>query len=195
MKQLKINSLKLIFAIVMTLCFSANAAADTTNPQKFVDSAIDPQVFVEKASASGAAEVEMSKMALEKSTQDEVRHFAQMMIESHTVINKELRELAKSQGYNIADEPTLLKKAKSFVLRQREGESFDEAFAKSQVNAHEQTYKLFRQAANSPDKSVRNYAESKLDTLEHHLNMARALATTVAQNRTTDSTPKGIYTP
>ena len=175
--------------------FGMSAVADSTHQQKFVESAIDPQVFVENASSGGAAEVALAKMALEKSTHDEVRHFAQMMIESHTVMNQQLRELAQNEGLNIADEPTLMKKAKAFVLSQKDGESFDESYAKNQVVAHEQTYKLFRQAANSPEENVREFAESKLETLEHHLNMARALETTVAQSRSAETTPKGVYTP
>lgn len=190
--------MKRLHNLLISLLFAGlgmSAAADTTHQQKFVETAIDPQVFVEKASAGGAAEVTLAKMALEKSTQDEVRHFAQMMIEAHTVINKELRELAQSEGLNIADEPTLMKKAKAFVLSQKDGESFDESYAKNQVQAHEQSFKLFRQAANSSDKNVREFAEAKLTTLEHHLNMARALETTVAQSRSAETSPKGIYTP
>jgi putative membrane protein len=176
----------LLISLILT-SFGAGAAADSTHQQKFVDSAIDPQVFIEKASSGGATEVQLAKMALEKSTQDDVRHFAQMMIESHTVINQQLRELAQNEGLNIADEPTLKKKAKAFVLSQKEGESFDEAYANNQLEAHEKTYKLFRQAAKAPEDNVRNFAESKLETLEHHLNMARALTTTVAQSRTTET--------
>lgn len=163
---------------------------DTSLQQQIVASAIDPQVFVENAASAGLAEVEMAKMALKKSTQDDVRHFAQMMIESHTQMNKELRALANNEGLNIPDEPTLLKKTKTFVLSQRQGESFDEAYAKNQVEAHEQTYQLFRQAANSPSENVRKFAEAKLHSLEHHLNVARALVTTVAQTRATESSPK-----
>jgi len=171
------------------------ANADTELPQKFVEGSIEPQTFVEKVSSSSTAEVETAKMALEKSTQKEVRHFAQMMIESHIVLNQELRALATNEGLNMADEPTLLKKAKTFVLSQKEGESFDEAYAQNQVATHEATYKLFRQAANMENKNVRTFAEAKLPTLEHHLNMARALATTVAQTRSAEGTPKGIYNP
>jgi putative membrane protein len=189
------RSFHIVLISLMLIGFGAGASADSAHQQKFVDGAVDPQVFVEKASSGGAAEVELAKMALEKSTQDEVRHFAQMMIESHTVMNQHLRELAKNEGLNIADEPTLMKKAKAFVLSQKEGESFDESYAKNQVAAHERTYKLFREAANSPEENVREFAESQLETLEHHLNMARALATTVAQTRSAEKSPKGIYTP
>lgn len=179
------RSFHILLVSLMFMAVGASAATDTTSQQKFVDTAIDPQVFVEKASAGGAAEVVLAKMALEKSTHDDVRHFAQVMIEGHTVMNQQLRDLAESEGFTITDEPTMMKKAKAFVLSQRKGESFDEAYAKSQVEAHEQTYQLYRQAANSSEQSVREFAETQLKTLEHHLNMARALATTVAQSRST----------
>lgn len=192
------KTIRLLLTSLALVFLNAHVMAETsaTSPQqKIVASAIDPQVFIEKAASAGLAEVEMAKMALKKSTLDEVRHFAQMMIESHTQMNKDLLDLANAEGMNVPDEPTLMKKTKVFMLAQKEGESFDEAYAKNQVEAHEQTYQLFRQAANSPSQNVRKFADSQLKSLEHHLNMARALATTVAQTRASESGPKGVYTP
>lgn len=183
------KTIRLILTSLVLVFLNAHVIADTSSSssqQKIVASAIDPQVFIVKAASAGLAEVELAKMALKKSTQDEVRHFAQMMIESHTQMNKDLLDLANAEGFNIPDEPTLMKKTKVFMLSQKEGESFDAAYAENQVEAHEQTYQLFRQAANSSSQNVRKFADSQLKTLEHHLNGARALATTVAQNQASD---------
>jgi putative membrane protein len=177
---------RLLITALILGCTSSVIADDSNLQQKFVDTPVDPQVFVEQATTAGLTEVEMAKIALKTSTNDEVRHFAQMMIEGHTQMNKELRDLANSEGLNIADEPTLLKKAKTLVLSQKKGTSFDEAYAKHQVESHEQSYKLFRQAANSPSKNVREFAEAKLRTLEHHLNVAQTLADAVAQAQAPD---------
>src|SRR5690606_35536503 len=88
--------------------------------QKHVEGTIDPQVFVEKASAAGIAEIELAKMALEKSTQTDVREFAQTMIEDHKLTHKQLRELAAAEGLRLADDASLTKKAKAFVLSQKD---------------------------------------------------------------------------
>ncbi|MBC6905423.1 DUF4142 domain-containing protein [Saccharophagus sp. K07] len=164
--------------------------------QKHVEGTIEPQAFVEQASASGAAEIELAKLALQKSTQVDVREFAQTMIEDHQRANTELRELAQHTGLTIADEATLTQKAKAFVLQQKEGESFDVAYAKHQVTAHEKTVKLFRLATNSSANEIKEFAEAKLPTLEYHLTLARGLVDSVSQIHSSgDRTSKGSHNP
>lgn len=164
--------------------------------QKQVEGGIEPQAFVERASASGVAEIELAKLALQKSTQVDVREFAQTMIDDHQRANKELRELAQHTGLTIADEATLTQKAKAFVLQQEDGESFDVAYAKHQVTAHEETVKLFRLAANSSAKEIKQFAEAKLPTLRYHLTLARGLVDAVSQIHSSgDRTSKGSHNP
>lgn len=46
--------------------------------------------FVDEASAKGIAEIETAKMALEKGTSEDVKQFAQKMIDDHTKANQQL---------------------------------------------------------------------------------------------------------
>ncbi len=47
--------------------------------------------FVDEASAKGIAEIETAKMALDKGTSEDVKQFAQKMIDDHTQANQNLR--------------------------------------------------------------------------------------------------------
>src|SRR5690349_3203992 len=105
----------------------------------FAADTIDADDFVEEASAKGIAEINDSKLALQKSSSAAVKAFAQKMIDDHTAANQELAAIAKRKNLDIADDAELMNKAKAFALKQREGESFDAAYAKGQVAAHEQT--------------------------------------------------------
>lgn len=178
---------RLLLTSLILSCANAALADDTSVQQKFIDTPVDPQVFVEKAYASGLTEIELANNALQKSTHEEVRHFAQMMIEGHTQINNDLRTLANAEGLNIPSEATLLKKAKARMLALKKGESFESSYAGHQVESHEQSYKLFRQAAKSPNSNIRKFAEEKLPSLEHHLNVAKALVTAVAQTNASEN--------
>lgn len=144
--------------------------------------AVDADDFVEEASAKGLAEIESSKAALEKSNSAEVRKFAQTMISDHTKANQELTKIAKAKKLELSDDPELMNQAKAFILKQRDGESFDEAYANNQVMAHEQTIELFREATQLKDAELKAFAEKTLPKLEHHLQMAQALQQSMRSN-------------
>lgn len=132
--------------------------------------------FVDDASAKGIAEIESARIALEHSQAQDIRDFANRMIEDHTQANQKLKQLAQEKNLEISDEAMLMDKAKAMILELRDGEDFNEAYANNQVVAHEQTIELFRdylQSGENPD--LRQYAETTLPKLEEHLTKAREL--------------------
>ncbi|MHA6493133.1 DUF4142 domain-containing protein [Pseudomonas borbori] len=142
----------------------------------FAADMIEPEHFVDEASAKGVAEIETGKLALEKGTSAEVKSFAQTMIDDHTKANSELAALAKQKNLDVATEAELLNKVKAMILELRDGENFDDAYANNQVVAHEQTIELFKQASNSEDAEIAAFAKKMLPKLNHHLEEAKALA-------------------
>ncbi len=136
--------------------------------------------FVDEASAKGLAEIETAKLALEKGTAEDVKAFAQKMIDDHTRANQKLAEIAgQNEDLQLSDEATLMDKAKAMILKLRDGESFDQAYANNQVVAHEQTIELFRNYAEQGDNAdLKAFAQSTLPKLEQHLQEAKQLAAT-----------------
>lgn len=136
--------------------------------------------FVDEASAKGMAEIETAKLALEKSTSEDVKSFAQKMIDDHTVANQKLAEIAgQHDDLQLSDEATLMDKAKAMILQLRDGENFDKAYANNQVVAHEQNIELFRNYIEQGENAaLKEYAQETLPKLEHHLEEAKALVAT-----------------
>ncbi|AWM92613.1 DUF305 domain-containing protein [Pseudomonas sp. 31-12] len=137
--------------------------------------------FVDNAAAGGIAEIETSRLALEKSSSADIKEFATMMITDHSKANDELAALAKKNDIEVPDETTLVKQAKEKILDMRD-ESFDAAYANNQVKAHEDTIKLFEKQANTvtDDKvkgatELKGFAQKMLPALEKHLEMAKKL--------------------
>ncbi|MET0846900.1 MAG: DUF4142 domain-containing protein [Pseudomonas sp.] len=137
--------------------------------------------FVDNAAAGGIAEIETSRLALEKSSSADIKAFANMMITDHSKANDELAALAKKNDIEVPDETTLVKQAKEKILDMRD-ESFDAAYANNQVKAHEETIKLFEKQANTvtDDKvkgatELKGFAQKMLPALEKHLEMAKKL--------------------
>jgi putative membrane protein len=190
MNPLKSIPAGIFLAVAVSAGFSVAHAEDKTAERpSFVKGSVELQEFVEKAAASGIAEVEMAKLALSKSTLEEVRHFAQIMLEDHTAANQELRKLAAVKGITIGDELTLVKKAKGYFLEMREGALFNDDYANAQLKAHTETLELFRKAANSSDEDLKKFADALVPTLEHHFSMAETLVDTVAKSNSMDTTP------
>ena len=133
--------------------------------------------FLKQAAQNGHAEVQGSKLALDKGTHAQVKAFAQQMVDDHTKVAQELSALASDKGVDVPSEPSLAQKAKLKLLAQRDGESFDRHYAESVgVSAHEDTVKLFKKAAaEAKDADVKAFATKTLPTLEQHLQHARDL--------------------
>lgn len=137
--------------------------------------------FVDNAAAGGIAEVETSKLAVEKSSSADIKSFANMMITDHTKANDELAALAKKHDIEVPDSTTLVKQAKEKILDLRD-ESFDAAYANNQVKAHEETIALFKKEADTvtDDRTpgateLKGFAQKMLPALQKHLDAAKAL--------------------
>lgn len=135
---------------------------------------IDADDFVETASAKGHAEINAAQTALENGS-PQLHAFANKLIADHTTTNNQLKELARQSDLEVADDATLMDRAKGMVLSVRDGDSFDRAFIDNQIAAHEESIELFQRAANSDNPEISAFARSKLPTLEEHLRMANAL--------------------
>tara|TARA_R110000787_G_scaffold55239_2_gene127663 strand:- start:31803 stop:32426 length:624 start_codon:yes stop_codon:yes gene_type:complete len=156
---------------------AAENAANEPNPDWEDDMTSDPvdvEDFVETASAKGIAEIETARMALDEGTA-QIHEFANRMIEDHTKANNELRDIARQQDLEVADDPTLMDKAKAMMLSIRNNESFDDAYIENQINAHEETIELFERASYSDNDAIRAFSREKLPTLREHLQMANEL--------------------
>jgi putative membrane protein len=166
------NIKKIVYSTALIFAFGASSltfAADKSDK-------IDADDFVDEVSAKGIAEVESAKLALEKSTSTDIKAFARKMITDHSATNVELAGIASRKKLDIADDAELGAKAKEFILKHRDGESFDEAYADNQVEAHKDTIELFQRAAVSDDADIAAFAKKTLPTLEHHLKQAKELA-------------------
>ena len=164
-----LKQLSLLAVAAFALCAARLLQADERTDT------IDAQDFVEEASAKGVAEIEVAKLALEKATSDEVKGFAQTMMDDHSRSNQQLRELATRKQLELSDEAGLIDKAKALVLQLRGEESFDKAYMNNQVLAHQQAITLFRRASDSSDEDVAALARETLPKLEQHLQKAEQI--------------------
>lgn len=133
--------------------------------------------FYHSLAEGGMAEVDLGKLAQQKSTNPKVKQFAQMMVTDHSAANAKLDALATSKQADVPRTLDASHQAEKSKLEALSGSSFDKAYVKSQVKDHEKTVSLLeKEISSGQDADAKAFAQSVLPTVKHHLEAARTLA-------------------
>jgi putative membrane protein len=138
-----------------------------------------PQKFVEMAAQDGMAEVGLAKLALKKSSNDEVKQFAQKMEQDHEQANEQLSSIAKSKGLTVPEKLDAKHEAMMKMLSAKSGKAFDQAYAEHMAKDHSKAVALFQGAEQSSDPQLSAFAKKTLPTLEEHKQLADNLNASV----------------
>jgi putative membrane protein len=127
--------------------------------------------FIISAGSGGIAEVEMARIALDKTRTPQVKRHAQQMLNDHTQANDELRRIASAKGVTLPDVPNANHKAIVDKLRATPERDFDKVYIREAgINAHQEMKTLFRNESSSGmDPDVKAFAAKTLPTVETHL--------------------------
>jgi putative membrane protein len=183
-------TMKISLAVLALAAFSLSpalaqdAAAPTTQPPAAASdtagdmtSVTSPQDFADKAGVANMFEIESSKVALEKASSDDVKTFAQKMVDDHTKAGEAMKTAADSQGGITV--PTELDDAHQQMLDQLNGAAgadFDTLYIQMQTDAHKQAVALFDAfSKNGEDGALKDFAGKTLPTLQEHYDMVQKL--------------------
>jgi putative membrane protein len=158
------------------LGIAAMAALAFTMQPVFGAGFMTAQEFVTRASASGHAEVELAKLALQKSSAPDIRAFAQKMVDDHDRTNQELTALARPRSLAVAG-PDETQRAAIAELRKKSGPAFDAAYAQQAQKDHDEAVSLFSAAGTleDDDKALAEFARKTLPRLTEHQQAAAQL--------------------
>ncbi len=136
------------------------------------------QEFVRQASIVNRFEIESSELALKKAKTEEVKSFAQQMVNDHTKTGEKLKQVLSFSRSDIKPEQTLDTRHKMLMdkLQSASGESFDRQYIALQTDAHEEAVSLFSDyAQNGDNKPLKDFAAETLPALEQHLKHIRQM--------------------
>lgn len=135
----------------------------------------DIKQFLQNAAASDEAEIQLSRLATQRSTTAAVKSFAQKMIEEHTENAKEVKALATKKNVHALAE--MDKKHQEILeeLRTTDPSKVDKYYVDAMIDDHEDAVKLYEEGTKSKDSDIRDFAKKKLPTLKNHHEMAKAL--------------------
>lgn len=135
------------------------------------------RTFLLRAAADELFEFEMSRLAMEKSTADDLKSYAAKMVAMHMEVQQQLNGLAQAKGLVLPNTLGMLRQRELDRLQNLSGEEFDrEYFQRVGLRAHRQNIKLFRDASRlARDPDVRAWASKMAPAHEQHLAEARSL--------------------
>ncbi|MGI4778433.1 MAG: DUF4142 domain-containing protein [Janthinobacterium lividum] len=133
-----------------------------------------------KIAQANIAEVEAGKLALEKSQNDQVKKFAQMMVDDHGKALTDTQALATSKSVSLPTEPDAKHKAAMAKLKAAKGSTFDTQYMKQAgVADHVATDKLLKMThLHAKDADLKALAGKMLPVVEGHLQHAREMSKT-----------------
>jgi putative membrane protein len=151
----------------LALAFSAGLSARTQDSSS--------SAFLQNAAQGGKAEIELAQLAETKTTNPQVKSFAQMIVTDHTKANNQVSSLASTKKITLPSDLSATQKAEKSKLEALNGSAFDKTYAEEMVSDHQHDIKDFEQAAKSSDPEVQTFASNTLPTLRHHLEEAQNL--------------------
>jgi putative membrane protein len=174
MKHFKKMTSAILFASVV-LC----ACHKDDNDQQAISS--HDKNFLVQATYANRAEVELGQLALQRSLNDSVQMFAQMMVDDHTAGLHKLDSLANF--YHDIDLPNSVDSMHAALKQQLAtltGHSFDSAYINSQIADHHTAINLFSdEATNGTEQRLRDFSNQTLPELNVHLQLANSVMNTL----------------
>ncbi len=172
--------------LVLTMSVSNGFAQDTMksdSKMQMSGKANADGKFMMMAAMSGMNEIGLSNQALSKSSNDDVKQFAQTMIDDHTKAGDELKSLAMTKNVALPTDADAKHKAAMEKMSSMSGNAFDMAYTKMMVSDHEKTVAMFQKETDSgKDADAKAFAAKTLPTLQSHLEMARSMMTKMSGN-------------
>ena len=148
------------------------------------DQASTDESFVKEAARGSQMEVELGRMAQQKSTNQEVRQLAAMLAQEHqaayqqlqTIATKHNIQLPKQESGEAQKDPNMQK------LSDLQGQQFDRQFVQTVIDEHQKDIQEFQnQARTSQNADVKQFATATLPKLQQHLQMAQRVQASLAQ--------------
>ena len=136
------------------------------------------QAFVAKATADNSMQIELAKVARDRSSSPRVRALAKRIIHDHEALNRKFTDfsVAKKAHGQAHGTPNQDVTEDKLQLQRLQGDALDQAFAGMMVTEHQKIIPLYEQAAqDGHDPALRKIAHEGLPMLRDHLQQARAI--------------------
>ena len=160
-------------AMALTLGVGSTMAQTSTTKASTQD-----KLFLKNASDGSLFEIKTSELALKKSNSDDIKKYAQQMIDDHNKMMTQMQPIAAQAGVTPPTNlVTKMHKAEYKKLEGLSGDAFDQEYIKAQLTDHQKSDADFKMEASSgtlPDEKAA--AQQGLPIIEQHLQEIQQIA-------------------
>lgn len=115
------------------------------------------------------AQLSFGQLALDNGKDDSILEYARMLIEDNTSSKTELEGIVQGKEVAISDEVTADVQAEYDALEMLEGEDFDKAFIRSQIEYLDNSKSMFEnEIDNGENYIIKGYADKTLSKVKDH---------------------------
>ena len=163
--------------LILTFSFAAFAQTGTQAKTKSKAGANPDAAFAKKAAQGNMAEVALGKVAQQNAQSDDVKKFAQRMVDDHGKAEEDLEGVASKANITLPTDVNAQQKAEQQRLEKLNGAAFDRAYMAMMVKDHTKDVAEFKKEANTAgaNSDLKDYAQRTYPTLEDHLTNAKAV--------------------
>lgn len=152
---------------------AGNTSSTPTNVSKA------DQTFATKAAQAGTAEIADAKIALQNSSRQDVKDFAQKMVDDHTKAASQLASIASGEGITLPSTESSADQKDTDALQKLSGAAFDKQYITGQRKAHHAAVALFsKESKSGKDAQLKSFAGQTLPVLQGHLSMITSMPLT-----------------
>jgi putative membrane protein len=128
--------------------------------------------FMMMAAQSDLAEIQVGNLALQKSTNDQVKTLAQRLVDDHTKSSTAMKQLAQQKGVTLPADTDAKHKALASKLEGESGSKFDKDFLDANSADHHKVIKAFEEeSTKGSDPDVKAFATQFLPPIQEHSKM------------------------
>lgn len=144
--------------------------------------AVNDQEFVRKAASGGKMEVRLGEIAMQQASSNEVKNFAQRIINDHNLANQQLTALSERNNLEVPQDLDRQENNTVKELSSKKGRDFDQAYMDSMIQDHRKDLELFQKMAKEgKNPELKNFAQQNIPVLQKHLQLAEQVSSKIKQ--------------
>ena len=133
-------------------------------------------VFLKQMAIGNRAEVELGKLAGDRSSVAGIDRFGELMVKDHNDASSKVASLARSANVALPKDLDAEHDAVRKQLQALNGKDFDLRYVESQIKAHQKSVQLLiHEIGSGQHTAVRQFAADTLPKVTDHLEMAKQL--------------------
>lgn len=159
------------------LADSVNATKDTTtNSGDIITVRENEAEFATNAADAGLAEINFANLAISKTSNADIKMYANMMLKDHGAANDELMALAKSKNISLPVSMSSEHQKTRNELAEKSGTDFDKLYLDVMEKDHVKVLAFMEhEAREGTDPDLKAFASKTVPVINAHLNAVRKI--------------------